>query len=177
MPKTFLKWISAVLWRSLKRKLVKAPLIARLLRHIFLPADFRLTERLYRGFRSADTDRESGEIRVNSIRFPDFSCNWDRFSRPQDIRQRKGGLKTDGCYAFSVEASRFRDMATPCHDPLRGNYSHVEVRQLLPAEDVNYVPPKGRKLSRQEQGWSNSRKLEYRQNIVNHLERLIEPSD
>jgi hypothetical protein len=141
---------------------------------IYNPSDFVLSERLFRGFRKDNLD-ESGKILANSIRFPDFSCNWERFSVPEDVKRRNNGLETDGCYAFTVEVSRYKDMATPCHDPNPtndpNNYAHVEVRQLGNGESVFKAPAQGRTKKL----WPNSKKIEYRQNIVYNLERLIEP--
>jgi hypothetical protein len=142
--------------------------------HKYNPSDFGLSDRLFRGFRKNDLDKESGEILANSIRFPDFSCNWERFSAPEYVKRRNNGLETDGCYAFTVEVSRYKDMATPCHDPNPKNdpenYAHVEVRQLDQGESVLEAPPHGRPKM-----WSKSMRFEYRQNIVYNLERLIEP--
>jgi len=143
--------------------------------HKYNPSDFNVSDRLYRGFRKSDLD-ESGKILMNSIRFPDFSCNWERFSTPEDVKRRNNGLETDGCYAFTVEVSRYKDMATPCHDPNPpndpNNYAHVEVRQLGNGESVFEAPTQGRTKKL----WSNSKRNEYRQNIVYNLERLIEPT-
>jgi hypothetical protein len=140
---------------------------------IYDPSDFVLSEHLFRGFRKDDLD-EFGKIHVNSIRFPDFSCNWERFSAAKDVRRRNNGLETDGCYAFTVEVSRYKDMATPCHDPNPpndpNNYAHVEVRQLDEGESVLEAPPKGRT----KKIWSKSMRMDYRKHIVDHLE-IIEP--
>jgi len=153
----------------------KHPLIAQIIWYNFSPVDFNCDEKLYRAFRKNDLD-DDYEIKVNSISFPDPSFNWSRFSRPVDIRKRENGLKTDGCYSITVEQSRYHNMATPCHDPIRRNYSHTEVRQFLPNEDIFTEPPKGRKLSKQIEGWSKSQRLMYRENITYHLVREIEPT-
>jgi len=140
------------------------------LQHKYNPSDFDLSDRLFRGFRKKDLD-EFGEIHVNSIRFPDFSCNWGRFSAPEDVKQRNNGLDTDGCYAFTVEVSRYKNMATPCHDPNPTNYAHVEVRQLHPDENVFEAPPHGRPKF-----GSKFMRIEYRKHVIYNLERLIEPT-
>jgi len=148
-----------------------------LFQHKYNPSDFDLSERLFRGFRMADIDKESGKILANSIRFPDFSCNWERFSAPDDVKRRNNGLETDGCYAFTVEVSRYNNMATPCHDPNPindpDNYAHVEIRQLDLSKNENVLeePPHGRPKM-----WPKSKRIEYRQNIVYKLERIIEPT-
>lgn len=129
------------------------------------PADFQANDKLYRGFRKDELD-EMSKIKPNVINFPDFSCNWSRFSKPEDIRNREGGLPTDGCFSFTVETARYQKIATTCHDPLDSNYSHTEVRQLLPSEDVFTEPPKARNLR---QGWAKSKRLEFRWNLVNNL--------
>ena len=81
----------------------------------------------------------------------------------------------DGCYAITVEIARFKMVATAVHDPLcdqkPNNYAHVEVRELYADESVTSTPPKSRKKRK-------SRKVlraEWRTNIVNRLERLVEP--
>ena len=126
--------------------------------------DFRPFGRLFRCFEKEDLD-DFGCIKVETIKFPDFSCNWDRYSKPEDIRYRLNGRKSDGCYSITVDISRYRKIATPVHDPIYDppyeNYAHVEVRVLKENEDIYSEPEKGRKL------YSKRKKLEYRQNIVN----------
>jgi len=128
--------------------------------------DFNADEKLYRGFNKKDLNEDTFLIQINSISFPDFSCNWSRFSTPDKIRERENGRPTDGCYSFTVEVSRYKKMATPCHDPDENNYSHTEVRLLKPDEDIFFEPPKKRKLKSR---WAKNNKLEYRQNIVENL--------
>ncbi len=130
---------------------------------------FQSREKLYHGYVIADYDSDQQKLRTETIRFPDFSCNWAKFSTPEDVRHRRNGQVTDGCYSFSVEVARFNGMATPVHDPLDDeeypNYSHVEVRALRQCEGpLTHIPPRDRKL-----GGSKGKKLEYRQNIVNNL--------
>jgi len=161
---------------SLKKLIVKNRFLARAIRHKHCPADFYLTDNFYRGFRKEELDPGTDKLCANSIRFPDFSCNWNRFSKPADVRFRENGLPSDGCYSFTVENARYKEMATTCHAPIFKNYAHVEVRQLLPNEDVLIEPPKGRKLKKEREGWSNSKKMEYRQNIIYHLIIEIEPT-
>jgi hypothetical protein len=125
---------------------------------------FQNDDKLFRAFDKDDLD-EDENIKLETIRFPDISCNWSRFSIAADIKHRNNGHKTDGCYSFSVLASRYNKMATPVHDPISDavypNYAHVEVRTLYDGEDVLFEPPKGRKLK------PKSKRLEYRQNIKN----------
>jgi hypothetical protein len=127
---------------------------------------FQSTDKLFRSFTKEDID-EILPIRVDTIRFPDISCNWNRFSNPIDIRYRRNGKMTDGCYSFTVETSRYKKMATPVHDPIFDedyeNFSHIEIRVLKEDEDILFEPPKSRNLS------NRARKLEYRQNIANNL--------
>ncbi len=134
---------------------------------------FTENDNLYHGYVLGDYDTEQSIIRTETIRFPDFSCNWCKYSNPEDVRHRAIGLSTDGCYSFNVGVARYNNMATPVHDPLddvnHPNYSHVEVRSLRNGEDPeNYVPERGRKLR-----GSKSKKLEYRQNLVNKLNITI----
>jgi hypothetical protein len=134
----------------------------------YSPRDYLPHDKLYRGYRKNDLDDGEKSLCVNAISFPDFSCNWSRFSTPDKIRERENGKPTDGCYSFTVDVSRYNDMATPCHDPIfPQNYSHTEVRQLTSAETIDVEPPKQRKLT--SNNWSKSKRLEYRQNIVNNL--------
>jgi hypothetical protein len=130
------------------------------------PSSFHDDDKLYRAFDKDDFDNNE-EIKLETIKFPDVSCNWGKLSDPQDIRIRKNGRKTDGCYSFSVLTSRFKKIATPVHDPIDDcvypNYAHVEVRALYANEDILHEPPKGRKIK------PNSNKLIYRQNIKNSL--------
>lgn len=133
--------------------------------------EFKDQEKLYHGFTKTDKD-DFNLIRLETIRFPDFSCNWDRFSNPEDIHYRLNGKKTDGCYSFTVLTSRFKSFATPVHDPIEepdfSNYSHVEVRELFEDESILIEPPKNRKKKKSRK----SKRLEYRQNMLNNL--LIE---
>lgn len=167
-----------MLLKNLRQQILKIPFFARMIGHKFNPIDFLSDEKLYHGFRNSDLLPETGNLEVNTIRFPDFSCNWSRFSKPEDIKRRTNGLPTDGCYSFTVSVARYKEMATTCHDPNPPtdptNYSHVEVRQLMTGEGINYEPPKNRKLNKEKQGWSPSQRFEYRQNIVFHLQREFE---
>ena len=137
--------------------------------------EFKNLDFLYHGFCNSDYDINNN-IKLENIRFPDFSCNWSKFSKPEYIRYRQNGKKTDGCYSFTVEIARFKGFATPVHDPIHDkhfpNYSHVEVRILYDGEDVLYEPPKNRKKKKSRK----SKRLEYRQNILNNLLIEIEPN-
>ncbi|OGJ90699.1 MAG: hypothetical protein A2487_15310 [Candidatus Raymondbacteria bacterium RifOxyC12_full_50_8] len=139
-------------------------------------SEFKEEDRLFHGFTVNDMT-DSGGIKTENVRFPDFSCNWSRFSNPEDIRFRKNGLTTDGCYAFSVETSRYNNIATPVHDPMQENgsenYAHVEVRELFEGEEVLFEPPKGRKKDNQK---SKKRRFAYRINLANNSEILISPT-
>jgi hypothetical protein len=139
----------------------------------FKPAGFLLDDKLYVAFDTDDTDPVNGDLIIERIRFPDFSCNWSRFSIPSDVRVRPYGQPDDGCYSFTVEVARYKELATTVHDPVceptYENYAHVEIREVLPDESVYSEPPRDRKLS------SKGRKklrLEYRLNILNR--RTIE---
>ena len=125
-------------------------------------------DKLYHAFDKDDIEED--DFRLDSIRFPDFSCNWDKFSIPQDIRFRENGKMTDGCYSFTVCTSRYKNYATPVHDPIEDekhpNYAHTEVRELLEGEDILFEPPKNRKPKSKK---SKSIRLEYRQNLLNNI--------
>jgi hypothetical protein len=137
------------------------------------PADFDSGDKLYVAFDEGDINPDTGDLIVERIRFPDFSCNWSRFSEPADVRVRPGGRSDDGVYSLTVQMARYKELATTVHDPIckedYENYAHVEIRELCPGESIYSEPPRGRKLR------SSGRKklrLEYRLNIVNN--RTIE---
>lgn len=137
-------------------------------------SDFKLTDSLFHGFTKKDLN-DDDLLDLNTIRFPDFSCNWSRFSKPFHVRYRENGNKNDGCYSFTVDTSRYKNIATPVHDPILKpfeNYSHVEVRLLKENEDIFSEPEKGRNMKSKT---AKSKRLEYRQNIVNNLTIEITP--
>ncbi len=135
-------------------------------------SSFQDQEKLYRAYDKDDID-EKEEIGLETIRFPDFSCNWSKFSKPQDILFIKNAKKNDGCYSFTVLTSRYNSMATPVHEPIDDykypNYSHVEVRELKPGENIHFDPPKGRKSKSK---IAKDRRMVYRHNLLRNL--LIE---
>jgi hypothetical protein len=155
------RWLATLRSYSYPRRL-------RLRGRAVLPCSaFRLEDKLYHGFSVEDLD-DLDNIKIETIRFPDFSCNWARFSIAADVRLRENGQPTDGAYAFTVETARYKSLATPVHDPLRRpveNYAHVEVRELQEEESVLEAPPKNRKKKKS----GKSRRLEYRQNLLNQL--------
>ncbi|HTN43852.1 MAG TPA: hypothetical protein VMN77_08665 [Nitrospiria bacterium] len=128
---------------------------------------FQDDDKLFRAFQKDDLD-ENENIRLETIKFPDISSNWSRFSVAKDVKFRKNGLKTDGCYSITVLVSRFKKIATPVHHPISDcvypNYAHVEIRVLYEGEDVLFEPPRGRKIK------PKSKKLEYRQNLKDSLQ-------
>ncbi|MDA2918057.1 hypothetical protein MYX76_00940 [Desulfobacterota bacterium AH_259_B03_O07] len=139
--------------------------------------EFMDNEKLFRAFDERDLD-ETDKIKLETVRFPDFSCDWSRFSKPGHIRYRINGSMTDGCYSFTVLTSRYKEIATPVHDPISDdkfpNYAHVEVRELSEGESIYFEPPKNRK---RRTGSSKQRRLEYRQNMVNNLFIDLNPSE
>jgi len=140
----------------------------------YTPSDYAVTDRLYRSYRLYELNEGKTELEANAISFPDYSCNWNRFSEARDILNREKGLPTDGCFSFTIAVAQFENMATPCHDPLPENYSHTEVRQLMEHEPLTFEPPKKRKL--ESHNWSKTRRRKYRQNIVNNLTVEFEPT-
>lgn len=130
------------------------------------PSDFRPQDKLYRGFVIDDLTSDN-KISPHTIRFPDISCNWDRFSNPEDVRLRPKDKDTDGCYSFTVKTSRYKKNATTVHDPIKEheyeNYSHVEIRELYDNEDILSEPPKYRKRKS-----GKSKRFSYRKNISLH---------
>ena len=130
--------------------------------------DFQEHDKLYRAYTLEDLD-EREQIKLNSIRFPEYSCNWDRFSKPEHIRYRRNGSQSDGCYSIAVLVARFESKATPVHEPLVDdpeypNYAHVDVRELYKEENILYEPPRGRRSK-----ISKSQKARYRHNLVSNL--------
>lgn len=138
----------------------------------FKPADYLPKDKLFIGYRKTDINEGTERLEVNFFRFPDFSCNWSRFSNAVDVRQREKGLPTDGCIYILVDNAQFHKMATPCHDPLQNNYSHTEIRQLTDAEELSFEPPKERKLK--SFNWSKTNRQIYRQHLVNTYEVELE---
>jgi hypothetical protein len=170
--------------KFLKKRIVDIRFFAKILRHKFAPYDFLPHEKLYRGFKKTDLPDESGELEANSFKFPDYggiSCNWCRFSKPEDVKKRSGGSSSDGCYSIKVEVARYNGRASTCHDPFPKldprNYSHMEIRQLSPTDNPDYEPPKTRRrLEKKDQNWSKSDRLAYRLFISQNVDREIEPT-
>lgn len=168
----------------LKKQITNIGFFSKLLRYKFTPSDFLPQDKLYRGFKKADLPIETGELEANAFRFPDYggiSCNWCRFSKPEDVKKRVGGSTTDGCFSILVEHARYNGKASTCHDPFpkddKKNYSHMEIRQLEPNEKPDFEPPKTRpRLEKKDQGWSKSERLAYRLYISRNLQREIEPT-
>lgn len=140
----------------------------------FTPSEYSVTDRLYRSYRLSELNEGMGTLELNAISLPDYSCNWSRFSKPEEVIERIGARPTDGCFSFSVETAQYENMATPCHDPIPENYSHTEVRQLKEDEPLSFEPPKKRKLS--SHNWNRTKRRNYRQNIVNNMTVEFEPS-
>jgi hypothetical protein len=140
-------------------------------------AEFSALDRLHRGFSLADID-DNGNIDVASFESRDLSCHWDRYAIPSDIRHRLGGRQSDGCYSITVETARFRELATPCHDPIEQlayeNYAHVEIRWLNPGESVEFTPPHGRKNRSGKSAKAD--RLAWRSNAVRHLRIELDAS-
>ncbi|MDH5682154.1 MAG: hypothetical protein OEZ36_11240 [Spirochaetota bacterium] len=138
--------------------------------------NFKSCEKLYHGF--DENDKDGDKIKFESIRFPDFSCNWSRFSKPYHVKFRENGKQTDGCYSFTVKTARYKNIATPVHDPITKimyeNYSHIEIRLLENNEDIFHEPQKGRKPKKS--NTAKEKRREYRMNIVNKLKIEILPT-
>lgn len=130
-------------------------------------SEFKDTDKLYRGFKLSDLDSETNQIKTEVIKFPDFSCNWEVFSTPEDVKYRQNGNLTDGCFSFTVETSKYKNFAKPIHDPIEEedyeNYSHVEVRQLS-TEELDH-PPDFEPAKKRKGKFRKSDKLEYRINL------------
>ncbi|MBC8548388.1 MAG: hypothetical protein ISR96_08765 [Nitrospira sp.] len=134
---------------------------------------FSSDDKLYRSFSKSEVD-DDGTIKVNTIRFPDLSCNWDKFSEPTDVLWRN---QSNGCYSFSVSVARYNSYATPVHDPIADhddfpNYAHVEVRALKEGEPFDFEPPKGRSKGRSV--FAREARLRYRTNMKLLLQIEVE---
>ena len=130
-------------------------------------SSFKDTDKLYRAFTREELEDDEN-IGLNAIKSTDISCNWSRFSKPEDLRYRKNAKDGEGCYSFTVVTSRYNNSANPVHYPIPDNdpypnYSHVEVRQLYEGEDILFEPPRGRKKK------YPAKRLEYRKNLLNCL--------
>ena len=116
-------------------------------------------------------------LKVETIGFPNPSCNWSQFSEPEHVRYIKGGNKQAGCYSFTVSVARYKSIATPVHDPdddaLYPNYAHVEIRELQVGEGVLCEPPKERKKKRSKR--KRAERQLYRMNLVFNIKTEIPP--
>jgi len=127
-------------------------------------------DRLYRKYKSVHLD-SNGDIEVNLIPFPDMSCNWSKFSNSVDVLynpESRSCTEELGCYSFTVKDSRYKNIATPVHDPIikenYENYAHIEIRPLIENEDIYFEPPQGRNKA-----MNKAIKLEYRTNLKNNI--------
>jgi hypothetical protein len=128
---------------------------------------FSETDLLFIGYRLANIDSNDGQLITASIRLPDWSCNWSRYSHPEDVRFRENGLATDGCLSIDIKDVRYQSYATAVHDPicdsLLENYSHCEVRTVQEGGSVESEPPRnGSKRGKQA-------RLAWRRHIRNRL--------
>lgn len=55
---------------------------------------FTENDHLYRGYTFEEYDFLEDAIKTETVKFPDFSCNWNRYSEPVDVRYRLNGRKT-----------------------------------------------------------------------------------
>ena len=132
---------------------------------------------LFLGYRLANLDSES-KLKTETIRLPDWSCNWGKYSRPEDVRVREKGQPTDGCLSITVEDIRYNDFATVVHDPICGveteNYSHCEVRAVQPGFTVNDEPPKN--ASKRDNRSAKDLRHAWRRHVRNRLQFIIPAS-
>ncbi len=137
-------------------------------------SQFEGEQRLYFAFDRTFVDDE-GRIKTEALRLPDFSCNWERFSIPEDVRYRKNGRLSDGCAAIRVDEVWYQDFATAVHDPICDedpeNYSHVEVRVVPPGSQISDEPPRNSRYK-----GSKSRRTEWRRHIRNRLTIELHPA-
>ena len=99
--------------------------------------DFDQQEKLYHRFEKLQKASD-GKFYPASIRFPDFSVNRERYSKPEDVLYPN--YKGLGIVSFKVEdlpepiltgeGSKNETTYTfvPVHDPLEENYAHSEIR-------------------------------------------------
>lgn len=137
--------------------------------------DFLDSDCLYRSFKLNDFDNFEGSIKIAHITSPEYSCNWSRYSRPEDVKHRKNSNCSEGCYSLTVEVVKFGETAKPIHDPVEEadyeNYAHVDVRWLKKDEGMDAMPEAGRRYPK-----SKKLKMEYRNHIVNNLKILFKPT-
>lgn len=126
---------------------------------------FNEDDKLFRAYCKTDIDELTKKIKLETIRFPDLSCNWSRIAKALDIWYRENGKISDGCYSITVKDARYNNIATTVHDiliePIE-NYSHIEIRQLKDGESVFSEPPKERKLDSKT---CHKKRVEYRNYI------------
>lgn len=135
---------------------------------------FRGSDSLFVGYRLGSVD-EDGKLKTEMIRLPDWSCNWDKHSTPVDVKFRTNGRITDGCLSITVEDVRYENFATVVHDPLCGspieNFSHCEVRVVLPGSTVLDEPPPNAK--KKDSAASKDARHRWRRHIRNRLKVVI----
>jgi hypothetical protein len=136
---------------------------------------FSPEEELYFSFDAAMRDDE-GLVRSEALRLPDFSCNWSRFSLPDDVRFRANGRLTDGCASITIADAEHEQIMKTVHDPICSetpeNYSHIEIRQRPPTLELNQEPPRGYKPKSKGE---KAKRSAWRRHIRNRLRVVIEP--
>ena len=56
---------------------------------------FTEDDQLYRSYTFEEYDFLEDLIKTETVKFPDFSCNWNRYSEPVDVRYRLNGRKKE----------------------------------------------------------------------------------
>ena len=143
------------------------------------PDSFQPADLLYRDFNLSDRNPD-GNLDVNTVfNLPDMSCNWGRFSIPTDVLYRDRGSVKNGCLSLAVEHVKKDLFAVPCHDPIcafkNPNYSHVEIREILPDEDPAVEPPKQRRKKKSKR--RKALRFAWRTNLALNMTIEFEPTD
>lgn len=139
---------------------------------------FEPKDKLYRYFHLDQLDQD-GTYGIQVFAIPDMSCNWDRFSDPEDVFLLPQSKDTGGCFAVSVEDARFGGKFGVVHDPVcddvsqSDNYAHTEVRMLNEAdiealEAHTPIDPRRKYKSK-----SKQKKLEWRTHMSEKVKIVI----
>ena len=116
IPRTLTRWIlTACSFGSMSEGIERLKIRGR---PKLRPQDFAIDDRLYVAFDRDDIDPDTSQLIPERIRFPDFSCNWSRFSEPADVRLRPNGHPTMAAIHLPSRLLDTRNWRLRCMTPL-----------------------------------------------------------
>lgn len=134
-------------------------------------------------FEGEDKNKPFSKLKTDRIKLNGLSCNWDKYSEPEDLVYRKNGSPLDGCFAIPVSIiieeqqytnGKFGPIAKPVHcpddDELTPNFAHAEIRAIKETDpnSPDFIPTPAKKFSKKN-------KLALRVLIASHHKLLVEP--